>query len=59
MITLQKGGLYVCMIRPVVLQLPGVGWVWGGRGYFLIWPIRGHAAGQGMIFGFSVPKQGN
>ena len=38
-------------------------------GYSLIWPIRGYAAGQGMVFGLSVlnrvcdfvrvcPKQG-
>ena len=26
----------------------------GGGGYSLIWPIRGCAAGQGMVFGLSV-----
>jgi len=25
-----------------------------GGGYFLMWPIRGCAAGQGMVFGLSV-----
>ena len=25
-----------------------------GGGYSLIWPIRGRAAGQGMVFGLSV-----
>ena len=28
------------------------------RRYSLIWPIRGCAAGQGMVFEISVPKQG-
>ena len=43
-------------------------WVRGG-GYSLLWPIRGRATGQGMVFGLSVlnrvynfmpasPKQG-
>ena len=26
----------------------------GGGGFSLIWPIRGRAAGQGMVFGLSV-----
>ena len=26
----------------------------GGGGYFLIWPIRGCATGQGMVFDLSV-----
>ena len=30
----------------------------GGGGYSLIWAIRGHAAGQGMVFWPRCPKQG-
>ena len=29
----------------------------GGGGHSLIWPIRGHAAGQGMVFGLFCPEQ--
>ena len=50
-----------------LLSVPGGGG--GGEGYSLIWPIRGCAAGQGMVCGLSVlnrvcdfvrvcPKQG-
>ena len=31
---------------------------WGGGGHSLIWPIRGRAAGQGMVFGLLCPEQG-
>ena len=27
-------------------------------GHSLIWPIRGRAAGQGMVFGLLCPEQG-
>ena len=30
----------------------------GGGGHSLIWPIRGRAAGQGMVFGLLCPEQG-
>ena len=30
----------------------------GGGGHSLIWPIRGRAAGQGMVFGLVCPEQG-
>ena len=30
----------------------------GGGGHYLIWPIRGRAAGQGMVFGLLCPEQG-
>ena len=30
----------------------------GGGGHSLLWPIRGRAAGQGMVFGLLCPKQG-
>ena len=29
-----------------------------GGGHSLIWPIRGRATGQGMVFGLICPKQG-
>ena len=29
-----------------------------GGGHSLIWPIRGRAAGQGMVFGLLCPEQG-
>ena len=28
-----------------------------GGGHSLIWPIRGRAAGQGMVFGLLCPEQ--
>ena len=30
----------------------------GPGGHSLIWPIRGRAAGQGMVFGLLCPEQG-
>ena len=30
----------------------------GGGGHSIIWPIRGRAAGQGMVFGLLCPEQG-
>ena len=30
----------------------------GGGGHSLIWPIRGRAAGQGMVFGLLCPEHG-
>ena len=30
----------------------------GGGGHSLIWPIRGRAAGQGMVFGVLCPETG-
>ena len=30
----------------------------GGGGHSLIWPIRGRAAGQGMVFGLLCSEQG-
>ena len=30
----------------------------GGGGHSLIWPIRGRAAGQGMVFWLLCPEQG-
>ena len=31
---------------------------WPHGGHSLIWPIRGRAAGQGMVFGLLCPEQG-
>ena len=61
---LHKGCLYrikfLCIVNApyTTYQIQTWSWSpprgWGGGEYFLIWPIRGCAAGQGMVFDLSV-----
>ena len=49
--------LILCILLPCDLRVYKI-FSPGGGGHSLIWPVRGHAAGQGMVFGLLCPEQG-